>query len=110
MGALYDWSGTLSTDRRNHAVLSLQPDHSTQVAILDVQVPLKGAPILDRIGNTHSGPNSYLWLVKCGYSMLTLIAPLWIAQTTRATRPSKFSASLNLYFTEAQPKQPLEGQ
>jgi hypothetical protein len=40
-------------------VLSLQADHSTQVAVLDVQIPLKGTPNFNRVRNTRSGPNFY---------------------------------------------------
>jgi hypothetical protein len=42
------------------AVISLNADFSTQVAVLDVQTPpLKGSPNFNRVGNTRSGPNFY---------------------------------------------------
>ena len=39
------------------AVISLDAHRSTQVAVLDVQIALKGAPNLNRIRNTSSGPS-----------------------------------------------------
>ena len=44
---------------RLSAVMSRDADFSTQVAVLEVQTPLKGSPNFSRLGNTGSGPNLY---------------------------------------------------